>query len=100
MPSARQTAASKGRGRSLRTKSKAINPTHPIAAFQVRRFIAQHGRLRGDLQTRESQDGRRGWWELSAADGYRLRCDWSRDANEERIDFTRIAPPERGGAKT
>ena len=74
-------------------KPEAISPAHPVAAVHVRQFIAQHGRLRGGLCECKSKNGRSGWFELAAADGYKLRCDWSRTRDEERIAFTEIPPP-------
>jgi hypothetical protein len=33
-----------------------------------------------------------GWSEVYAADGYRLRCDWSRMGSREEMKFSEIAP--------
>jgi hypothetical protein len=41
---------------------------------------------------------RRGGWEVIAADGFKLRCDWFRIDNEVLITFAAIAP--QSGALT
>jgi hypothetical protein len=72
---------------------KKIGPDNVVAAIHVRGFLTRHGRSRtGKLREGESKGGRRGWWEMSAADGYRLRCDWVRTADEEQLTFSEIAP--------
>jgi hypothetical protein len=77
----------KGRG------LKKIGPGNPVAATYVRGFLTQHGRSRTEsLREGESKGGRRGWWEMSAADGYKLRCEWVRTADEEQLTFSEIAP--------
>ncbi len=40
--------------------------------------------------------GLRGRSETYAADGYALRCDWSRQGSREELQFSEI-PPESGG---
>lgn len=72
---------------------KAVSASDPVAAIRVQSFLARHGRPGAeDLREGESEDGRRGWWELGAADGYRLRCDWVRADDEEQLTFSEIAP--------
>lgn len=39
-----------------------------------------------------------GWYEVYAADGYRLRCDWSRIGSREELKFSEIGPQHGGGA--
>ena len=58
-------------------------------------FLARHGGA-GSLPTREerTQEGLRGWYEVYAADGYRLHCDWSRTGSREELAFSEI-PPDR-----
>ena len=83
----------KGHG-SKRCKVR-FGPADPVAAFRARRFIAQHGRLRTEgLRQGESNDHQSGWWELAAADGWKLRCDWAVASHEETLSFTEIAPPQ------
>ena len=77
---------------------KKITPDTPVAAIQARGFLARHGGPGAeDLREGESRGGRSGWWEISAADGYKLRCDWLRGADEEQLTFSEIAP--RPGSK-
>jgi hypothetical protein len=72
---------------------KKIGPDNAVAAIRVRAFLTHHGRSRTEkLREGESKGGRRGWWEMSAADGYRLRCDWVQTADEEQLTFSEIAP--------
>jgi hypothetical protein len=33
-----------------------------------------------------------GWSEYYAADGYRLRCEWSREGSREEMKYFEIAP--------
>jgi hypothetical protein len=58
---------------------KAISAANPVAAVRAQNFLARHGDSGiEDLREGESDIGRCGWWEIGAADGYRLRCDWIR----------------------
>lgn len=41
--------------------------------------------------------GTGGWYEILAADGYRLRCDWSRFGSHQELRFSEIAPDTGGG---
>jgi hypothetical protein len=76
-----------------RERLKKITPESPVAAIQARGFLARHGGAGIEHRREgESKGGRRGWWEISAADGYKLRCDWVRGADEERLTFSEIAP--------
>jgi hypothetical protein len=73
---------------------KTLCAGNAVAAIWVRDFLARHGRT-GAQEPREgeSEGGRRGWWEIGTADGYRLRCDWVRGDDEEQLNFSEIAPP-------
>jgi hypothetical protein len=76
-----------------RERLEKITPETPVAAIQVRDFLARHSGLgTEDLREGKSEGGRRGWWEMTAADGYKLRCDWLRIENEEQLNFSEIAP--------
>jgi hypothetical protein len=72
---------------------KTITADNAVAAIQAREFLARHGGP-GTEEPRhgESDDGRSGRWEIRAADGYKLRCDWFRSADEEQLSFSEIAP--------
>jgi hypothetical protein len=59
----------------------------------VRDFLAQHGRPgTEELREGKAEGSSRGWWEIRAADGYRLRCDWARSNKEEQLNFSEVAP--------
>jgi hypothetical protein len=77
-----------------RRRLKPIGPdNNPVAALRARDFLARHGRpSTEELHEGKSADGRSGWWELGAADGYTLRCDWVLVAAEEQLTFSEIAP--------
>lgn len=70
---------------------KAISSDNAVAAIQAREFLTRHGGPgTEDPRHGESEDDRSGWWEISAADGYKLRCDWLRSADEERLTSPRL----------
>jgi hypothetical protein len=72
---------------------KKIGPDNAVAAIRMRAFLRHHGRTRTEkLRECKSKGGRRGWWEMTAADGYKLRCDWVRTADEEQLTYSEIAP--------
>jgi hypothetical protein len=57
-------------------------------------FLARHG----GSANREEREGdvaqhSQGWSEVYAADGYRLRCDWSRVGSMTKMSFCEIPPP-------
>ena len=59
-------------------------------------FLARHGGAAQPAQ-RADQDplGCRGWTETYAADGYTLRCDWSRAGSHEEMQFSELPPHAR-----
>jgi hypothetical protein len=63
-------------------------------------FLARHGGPARDVEHEADRlAGESGWSEVHAADGYRLRCEWSVFGPEERqMNFVEIAPvPGDGG---
>jgi hypothetical protein len=60
---------------------------------RVRDFLARHGGSR-DIAPRagESQAGLKGWSEVYAADGYTLRCDWSKFGGKREMTYSEVAP--------
>lgn len=67
-----------------------VSPDH---AERVRDFLARHGgRGAEPPRSAELEPGVRGWSEVCAADGYRLRCDWTRSGSREDMRFSEIAP--------
>jgi hypothetical protein len=57
-------------------------------------FLARHGGPAPDVEHEADRlVGESGWSEVHAADGYRLRCEWSVFGTEERqMSFVEIAP--------
>jgi hypothetical protein len=60
---------------------------------RVAEFFARHG---GPATRRERegdmQQHTRGWSEVYAADGHRLRCEWSRIGGRIEMSFAEIPP--------
>jgi hypothetical protein len=56
-------------------------------------FLSRHG---GAALVAEHEgerlEGTRGWSDVHAADGYRLRCEWSELGSERQMSFVEIAP--------
>ncbi len=64
---------------------------------RIRDFLARHGGPGGRPMREETHpSGVQGWSEVYAADGYVLRCDWSRAGSREEMRFAENAPS--GGA--
>jgi len=38
------------------------------------------------------RSGLRGWYEVYAADGYTMRCEWSRTGGLEELRYAEVAP--------
>jgi hypothetical protein len=56
-------------------------------------FLARHGGPSSAPTRQESRNaGISGWWEIYAADGYTLRCDWSRFGSREDMRFSELPP--------
>ena len=68
----------------------------PDDADRMRDFLARHG---GPAQVPprrgQSSGGLAGWSETQAADGWILRCDWSRLSEVEEIAYTEIHSSKR-----
>ena len=66
--------------------------TSPDSEDRIRDFLARHGGA-GALPPREEAiNSERGWSEVYAADGYKLRCDWSRTGSREEMRFSELPP--------
>jgi hypothetical protein len=64
---------------------------------RIRDFFARHGGPAARPgNAAETVPGLSGWSEVYAADGYTLRCDWSRSGSLNRMQFNENAP-ERSG---
>ncbi|HEY3849328.1 MAG TPA: hypothetical protein VGL87_00040 [Steroidobacteraceae bacterium] len=64
----------------------------PDSEDRIRDFLARHGGAgstprRGERNV--SGDG--GWYEICAADGCRLRCEWSRIGGRAEFKFSEVA---------
>jgi hypothetical protein len=59
---------------------------------RIKDFLARHGGAGKQSNRGESGGGTQGWYEVYATDGYRLRCEWSRMGDEEKMAFSEIAP--------
>jgi hypothetical protein len=60
---------------------------------RVRQFLSRHGGPApiGEREA-EMEQGTRGWSEVYAADGYALRCEWSRMGERIEMQFREIPP--------
>ena len=65
-------------------------------------FLKRHGGAAPDVEHEADRFvGDTGWSEVHAADGYRLRCEWSVFGREERqMSFVEIAPEPAVADKT
>ena len=71
-----------------------ISPDHEE---RIEDFLARHGgQGREPPSNGTSSGGDEGWFEVHAADGYRLRGEWSRLGSREDMRFTEV-PPAGGG---
>jgi hypothetical protein len=62
-------------------------------AARTQAFFDRHGGPgAAEVREGESEAGRRGWTEVDAADGYKLRCDWFRVDNQEQLTWSEIPP--------
>jgi hypothetical protein len=60
---------------------------------RVLAFLARHGGAATDVEHEGTRlEGSCGWSDVHAADGYRLRCEWSELGSERQMSFVEIAP--------
>jgi hypothetical protein len=64
----------------------------PDSRDRIEDFLARHGGARGEAKRGQSGGGTQGWTEVYAADGYTLRCDWSRFGSRDEMKYAEIAP--------
>ena len=75
---------------------KTLTALNPVFGVQGQDFLSRHGGPGAEeLREEEAEGGRSGCWEMKAADGYTLRCEWSRTADDEQLEFSEIAPRAR-----
>ncbi len=70
----------------------------PDSRDRIEDFISRHGGTGAPRRQAIDPAGYRGWYEIYAADGYRLRCDWSRMGGREELKFAEIGPDQSEGA--
>jgi hypothetical protein len=63
-------------------------------------FLDRHGGPAADVEHEADRlPGESGWSEVHAADGHRLRCDWSAPSSEQQqMSFREIPPASTAGA--
>ena len=63
---------------------------------RVLNFLARHGGSAPDVEHEGDRfEATSGWSEVHAADGYRLRCEWSVLGSEHQMSYVEIAPWSR-----
>jgi hypothetical protein len=65
---------------------------------RIRDFLDRHKGPGSPRREETDPAGYRGWYEIYAADGYRLRCEWSRMGSREELKFSEIGPQKSEGA--
>ena len=70
----------------------------PTARTESEDFCAVTGARAAARREEVDASGFAGWYEVYAADGYRLRCDWSRMGSREELRFAEIGPQQTEGA--
>jgi hypothetical protein len=70
----------------------------PDSEDRIQDFLARHGGA-GSTPRREERipSGDGGWYEVYAADGYRLRCEWSRIGSRAEFKYSEVAPRSPAG---
>ncbi|HTB28272.1 MAG TPA: hypothetical protein VK715_04900 [Steroidobacteraceae bacterium] len=64
----------------------------PDSEDRIQDFLARHGGA-GSTPRHEERNasGDGGWYEIYAADGCRLRCEWSRIGSRAEFKFSEVA---------
>jgi hypothetical protein len=70
----------------------------PDSQDRIQDFLSRHGGPGAARRQAADAAGTAGWYEVYAADGYRLRCDWSRMGGREEMEFSEIGPQKTEGA--
>lgn len=85
-------------------KSGSVPPDAPLGDVtpdseeRIQDFLSRHGGPGAARRQAVDAAGLAGWYEVYAADGYRLRCDWSRMGSREELQFAEIGPRQTEGA--
>ncbi len=73
-----------------------IEPTQDVSpdrAERIEDFLARHGGAGARApRSEDTTRGSQGWSEIYAADGYTLRCEWSRFGSKEEMKYSEIPP--------
>jgi len=71
----------------------AADDASPDREERINDFLARHGGA-GSAPKRQgrSELGTDGWYEIPAADGYRLRCEWSRVGSRSEARYFEVSP--------
>jgi hypothetical protein len=78
----------------------AIAENSPDNGDRIRDFYARHGGPAARQgSAAETVPGVSGWSEVYAADGYTLRCDWSRSGSLHRMQFNENPPGWSGNSQ-
>ncbi len=78
--------------------STPVRDASPDGEERVQDFLDRHGGP-GASPAAGTIDPARGWSEVYAADGYTLRCDWSRTGTREEMNFAELPPTATGPAR-
>ncbi|HEX4150808.1 MAG TPA: hypothetical protein VHY75_01225 [Steroidobacteraceae bacterium] len=72
----------------------------PDSQDRIEDFLARHG---GACSTPRREgvaaSGDGGWYEVYAADGYCLRCEWSRMGSREELRYSELPPRVRSDGR-
>lgn len=72
----------------------------PDSEERIKDFLARHGGPGSTPRREESKPpGDRGWYEIYAADGHGLRCEWSRIGGREELKFSEVSPGAHAGGR-
>jgi hypothetical protein len=65
----------------------------PDRAERIEDFLARHGGAGPHApRSEDTAPEIQGWSEVYAADGYTLRCEWSRFGSNEEMKYSEIPP--------
>jgi hypothetical protein len=70
----------------------------PDSEDRIRDFMGRHGGPGSPRRHSMDPFGYRGWYEIYAADGYCLRCEWSRTGGRQELKFSEIGPQRTEGS--
>lgn len=75
------------------TSTEPASDESPDSAARVQDFLSRHGGPSTASTRKVSTDSdARGWSEVYAADGYTLRCEWSKFGSKQELKFSEVPP--------